>query len=321
MVINTKMQIVKVKYFNESVKRFIGREYSYFSEEPLKVGDIVIVPVRDTTGKAQVSAVDIPDSEIEKFRDAVKTIPAGSVCKEDSVTSDPVEVATERVSETIPNTINETHETTSLTNITQDADYIALSKEVAGLAKYAESRIIKTEADIKTATDDLGLIGKLMKSIEDLRSKYVKPLNEKLKAINGTFKELTNPLDQANAITRQKIMAYRQEVERLRKEAEEINRQKEELAKKEAAFNGTGEVTINTTPVIIPQETAKTVRTETATMGTRKIRKAKVVDFAKLPDIYKLPNQRMLDAAAATGVQEIPGVQFYVEESLIVRGK
>ncbi len=73
-----KMQIVKVRYFSETTQEASGREYSYFSEENLALGDLVTVPIRDHFGKAKVTAIDLPESDIAMFRASVKTIPAGS---------------------------------------------------------------------------------------------------------------------------------------------------------------------------------------------------------------------------------------------------
>jgi hypothetical protein len=76
------MNIVKVRYFSESTGQLSPREYSYFANEPLAVGDVVMVPVRsrnadfptDEIVKAQVSTVNVPESEIAAFRDRVKTV-------------------------------------------------------------------------------------------------------------------------------------------------------------------------------------------------------------------------------------------------------
>lgn len=70
------MQIVKVKYISETTGKVSEREYTYFSEDELTVGQIIFVPARDTVGKAMVSQVDIPESEVESFRHIIKTIPA-----------------------------------------------------------------------------------------------------------------------------------------------------------------------------------------------------------------------------------------------------
>lgn len=70
------MQIVGVKFKNSFGEGFTGRVYTYFVAEELtlKAGDIVTVPTAHGEGTAQVARVDVPESEIEAFRDKVKTI-------------------------------------------------------------------------------------------------------------------------------------------------------------------------------------------------------------------------------------------------------
>ena len=77
--IEVERHLVKVRYIDESTGEIRGREYTYFSEEPLTVGNVVTVPIKDTIGKGQVTAVDVPESTITAFKDKVKTIPAGSI--------------------------------------------------------------------------------------------------------------------------------------------------------------------------------------------------------------------------------------------------
>ncbi len=74
--------IVKVQYYSMTTGELSPREYSYYSIDRLAVGDIVTVLVRDTTTKAKVTAVDVPEAEIAAFKDKMKTIPAGSVLGE-----------------------------------------------------------------------------------------------------------------------------------------------------------------------------------------------------------------------------------------------
>lgn len=371
------MDIVKVKYYSETTKAYSDREYSYLSENGLKVGDIVTVPVRDTTGKAMVTAVNVPESEVAAFKDKLKVIPAAAteakpidrtinlcdtcrnqgdypLCEGDGIEfgegqgldnvikcanhdagfpdfSMSYEDYLEALEEDMESSINtNTYDPISPDNSIAvisikpeiDPAYPDLVSEAAALCRYADLRIIKNDEDAKTATDDLNLIRKLEKSIEGLRDKYVRPLNEHVKAINNKFKTLSIPLDQADKTTEAKILAYRNEVRRKAREAEEINRQKEELARKEAAFNGTGEVTIDTTPVIIP-EVAKNVRAETATAGVRSNWKAEVIDFAALSDEYKLPDMTTLNAMARSRKGQNPpaGVKFYDDASLTVRNR
>lgn len=81
--------IVKVNYFSESTGELSQRAYTYYSEDQLKVGDVVMVPVsaergdfpEDRLTKAKVSAINVPESKIAAYKDKVKTIPTGSFYK------------------------------------------------------------------------------------------------------------------------------------------------------------------------------------------------------------------------------------------------
>lgn len=75
--------IIKVIYAEGS------KEYSYYSEDRLKVGDIVMVQVRDRQTNATVTEIDVPESEVEAFKDKVKTIPADSVIPPEAEVNSP----------------------------------------------------------------------------------------------------------------------------------------------------------------------------------------------------------------------------------------
>ena len=70
------MEIVKVRYISETTRRLSDREYTYYSEKPLELGVKVNVPVKDTVAPAVVTTVDVPEEEIQEFKNFVKTIPA-----------------------------------------------------------------------------------------------------------------------------------------------------------------------------------------------------------------------------------------------------
>lgn len=63
------MQIIKVRFLKGEVPN--GRAYTYFSEEPILVGDLVQI---NSSAKGIVTEVGVSESEIEAFRDKVKTI-------------------------------------------------------------------------------------------------------------------------------------------------------------------------------------------------------------------------------------------------------
>lgn len=71
------MQIIKVKYLKGEVPN--GRDYTFYSSELVKPGDLVQI---NSSAKGIVTEVDVPESEIEAFKDKVKTIVGKVVEKE-----------------------------------------------------------------------------------------------------------------------------------------------------------------------------------------------------------------------------------------------
>lgn len=63
------MQIIKVRFLKED--KPIGKEYTYYSPVTVKPGDIVQI---NSNAKGVVVEADVPEAEIEAYRDKVKTI-------------------------------------------------------------------------------------------------------------------------------------------------------------------------------------------------------------------------------------------------------
>jgi len=79
------MDIVMAKFQSKYDKdKYEGNEYSYYTAIPLNVGDIVTVPTQKGTGKAQVSRVNVRDSEINFDPRKLKTIEAFAEQKDTS---------------------------------------------------------------------------------------------------------------------------------------------------------------------------------------------------------------------------------------------
>lgn len=70
------MNLVKLRFLRDGKPQ--GREYSYISKEKVEVGDIVVVREPDQPGteapKGIITMVDVPESEVEKFKDRLKAI-------------------------------------------------------------------------------------------------------------------------------------------------------------------------------------------------------------------------------------------------------
>jgi hypothetical protein len=321
-------QIVKVKYYITD-DELSTNEYSYYSEIPLNVGDIITVPVKDTTARACVSQIDVPESEVAAFKDRLKVIPAPEstlkTAKEiiekmpvidDPVISEALSDLNQQNTYVIP---TEMPATTAVINVAPESDIsvIGLYQESQKLLEYAQSREILSNADLTSATEDLTLIAKLKKAIEDKRKEYVNPIREKLDKVNAAFKEFTEPLTQADGINRGKIVTYRHEVERKRQEVEAIEREKQELARREAELNQ-GETTVDLTPIAKPAPVPEVVRTDMGNTGMMKMRKWEVEDISKVPAEYLTVDTVRIGKVVRAGIPSIPGIRIWEEETLRV---
>ncbi len=313
-------QIVKVKYYSETTGEMSAREYTYYSKDRLSVGDIVTVPVRDTIGKAKVSTIDIPETEIANFKDKIKIIPSGSVIsKRGETTGDGLPSVDLTTGASTPEVVQTVETPTAVINIGPEHNptVLVLAEQARRLRDYAVARTIATDADLRPATDDLSVISKTKKALNEKKIDYLKPIKMHVDAVNAAFLSIMQPIEEADRITRTKITDYQALVRKHQLEAEEINRKKMELARQEAAFNSTGEITVDITPVDVPIPVNRVV-TELGTTSTLHIRKYRVVDFAKLSDQYKIENSALLNKVVKAGIPEILGVEIYTEESIRV---
>lgn len=332
------LDIVKVRYYSETRGELSQREYSYFSVEPLDVGDIVIVPVRDTTRKAKVTAINIPESEIAAFRDQVKTIPSGAkiikMIELDTVQEEEATPAKEdwRVIRPLLDKpfIDQGGEIVipkgiAMVKVNPEVDQraIDLYREGVRLHDFAQARIISTNEDLKPAANDLAIIAKTKNALKEVRKEYIVPIRSHLDQVNSAFKTLLAPFEEADRITREKVTEFGNEQRRRAAEAQRIEDEKLRLAKEEAALSGTGEITVPLGTAPTPPAVPKNVRTDLGTLGGRIYWKAEVVDFALLSDEYKLPNMSLLSSFAKStkGTKEILGVRIYSETGVTVRTK
>jgi len=175
-------QLVKVRYIDESTGEVSGREYTYFSDEPLDVGDFVTVPVKDTIGKAQVSAVDVPESTIAAFKDKVKTIPAGStIAMVGTLTNNKPSTITEQTLKESVASVDPYEKTDALLVVEQAADDMSVQV-------FMVEEITTPEVH-QDAEKWLSVIRIQLQDLEKARVSDVKKPNEYVKWINSKYKE------------------------------------------------------------------------------------------------------------------------------------
>ncbi len=218
--------------------------------------------------------------------------------------------------------IEEINVTTAIIKVgpEHDAAIVSLAEEARKLLDFARLRTITTDADLRPATDDLSLIAKLKKALAEKKAEYLKPIKSHIDAVNTAFALIMQPLEEADSITRNKVRDYQAQVEKRHQEAEEINRQKAELAQREAAFNGTGEITVDTKPVEAPLPVGR-VSSDFGSIGIAKVMKWEVEDITKVPFEYLIVDAGKIGKLVRAGIPSIPGIRIWKEGSLRVTAR
>jgi hypothetical protein len=318
------MEIVKVKYENQGTGGtvYLPREYSYYTVDPLNVGDIVTVPMwGGNTGKARVSAINVPESEIASFKDKMKTIPAGAVIK---TTPEPAETQPDNLLDFYPDVEAEFEQATKDLGDTMvsirirpetDVAVENLKTEIIKLSNYATSRVIKSDTDLTPATNDMVLVAKLKKALKEKQNEYAQPIKDHLARVQVVFNELLGILSDIEAINKAKVTAYTDAQKARVAEAERLNREAMELARKQAEFSGTGEITVDTTTLEAPAPVRH------VSTGSGSISEVKAPSTWELENWDLVPNQyKLLDTVRIGQIVRaggsIPGIKVITHTTI-----
>ncbi len=322
--------IVLVRYYSSTNGGMSAREYSYYAEEPLVVGDVVLAPVGENgSSKAQVTAVNVPEITIVAFRDKVKTIPAKArilpIVMLGEIRADALK-GVDTQDETIPPSPHlsqpdiDITETSLVLRPGEDIEVHWYFLEAIKLLDYAEHRAIKTLDDAQTATNDLSIISKLKKAMDAKRKEKLAPHEAQVKAIRDTYTYLMTPVLEAERITKSKQVAFLQEQERIKREQEEINRKRMEAAQAEMKLKGELTESVNLVEVT---EAPEHIRAELGVTGMVDHWVFEVVDFSQVPDEYKVVDSTMLNAIARKYHDQKPvrGIRFVNQPYIATRTK
>lgn len=195
----------------------------------------------------------------------------------------------------------------------EDVEAHSYHAEALKLLEYADKRVIATIEDAKLAADDLSVISRLKKAMEAKRKEKLAPHEEQVKAIRDTYTFLMTPVFEAERITKAKQIMYLNEQKRRQQEQEEINRKRLEAAEAEMRLKGELTESVNLVEVI---EAPKRVSTDFGSTGMTTIWKFEVIDFALLPDRFKMENATLIGKVVRAGEREIPGVRIYSEDNI-----
>ena len=180
-----------------------------------------------------------------------------------------------------------------------------LEKQASPLIKEAEGYQVKSVEDVEKASVFLKKLRDTEKMIEAKRLEFTKPLNQSLKAINATFKQVKEPLVEARGFLTNRVLTWKTaERERIEKEEERRRKIQEAHEKKGHEVKA---------PVVIDRPDTQIGNTQ-----TRKTWTFEVVDFSKVPDDHKMINSPTIMAQVRAGVREIAGLKIYQKESIAI---
>ena len=82
-----KLNIIKCRFLKDGEP--YGREYSYLTQKPVAVGDVVEVETQRGVADVVVTAINVPEAEVESFKDKLKYIIGKKQPKPDTETEKP----------------------------------------------------------------------------------------------------------------------------------------------------------------------------------------------------------------------------------------
>ncbi len=186
-----------------------------------------------------------------------------------------------------------------------------ITQERDNLIVRANNHIVDNQDNAEEANTILVAINNGLKNIEAKRKSFTSPLNQSLKEINATFKNLVAPIELAKSALSKRLMDWRTaEQKRIREEQEKAQREEERRRKIQGAHAAKGhKVSEEITPVEKPVPFAMKDTTKTRTIWAHEI-----IDENIIPRRYLSVNTSAITKAVREGVRDIPGVKIFQKE-------
>lgn len=203
---------------------------------------------------------------------------------------------------------------------TVDVKINEIAKEVTSVSAQAGALVIKTEADVASATEFLSKIKLRIDRTEELRTFFVKPLNDQVKAINAKFKEQSAPLENAFALVKRAIGNFRMEQDRA------IAKEEARLKALQDAKNVRREEKgkpLDLTPAPSIERPDTVVATEAGKTVANKVWTYRITDINAVPRQYlrcEVKHAILMDAIKS-GARSIEGVEIFEDYDVRVSAK
>ncbi len=195
-----------------------------------------------------------------------------------------------------------------------ETPYRDFAVEVGELVATAVGLTVSDKADAKVATDHLGAVKDRRVAIEAFKKELLSPLRQRTTDINDAMKELLEPLEGAKKFVDGLILAFNEAEREKVRQAEDIERRKQELA----ALEGQEPPK----PAPQPPQPQAVTRGEHTVSNERWITKYEVVNFAAVPDDWKVLDVGKVTRAVKAGgtTLEIAGIRIF-QEPILATGR
>jgi len=181
----------------------------------------------------------------------------------------------------------------------------------AALIAMANHHGVENQTEADEANEILKKITHGLKLMEEKRKSFTAPLNQSLKEINETFKQMALPVNAAKTALSDRLMSWRrQEQARIDEERAKAVREEERRRKIQEAHAAKGHVVKeDITPVVKPIPFSVNDTTKVQLRWTYEIE-----DDTKIPRDYLTVNGPAITQAVRAGVRDIPGVKIFQKE-------
>jgi hypothetical protein len=192
------------------------------------------------------------------------------------------------------------------------------AQEVFLIQAEVDNMGIITEQTAADRATEIGAVCKRkLKELKAIKEETERPHRDYLRQLGNIFKQFQDPLEHFPRVLGQKLADFRrfQENERRRKiaaqEAEARRlREAEEKKAQEAAEKGAPYEPVAPAPVVV-EEPPKVTRTAEGSSSQRKDWTFEITDPEKVPNEYRVIDEKMIRKAVKAGIREIPGVRIY----------
>lgn len=192
--------------------------------------------------------------------------------------------------------------------------------EFKEIEKKANALKVTDDDSAATATEMIAQASGLVKKIEGKRKEKIKDPDSFVRSVNSIVRPVRLKVEGITKSVKKKIGDY--EYQKILKQREDEKKIKEAAAKAQAELDKQakekGVESVKLPEMKVPKK-KDPIRTEVGTASTRMVWDFEIEDAEKVPDNYKVIDEKKIKNAIAAGIRDIPGVKIVERPSVSVR--